>query len=64
LLPPALAAEVYLSSALAVDRTRAEARLYLGALEHKLKLPVGLATQIEQEVISLSPGEKPVQAVA
>lgn len=61
---PELAAEVYLSSALAVDRTRAEARLYLGALEHRLNLPAGLASQIEQEVISLSPGEKSVQAVA
>lgn len=59
-----LAAEVYLSSALAVDRTRAEARLYLGALEHKLGMPAGLATQIEQEVIALSPGERSVQAVA
>jgi len=61
---PELAVEVYLSSALAVDRTRTEARLYLGALEHKLQLPAGLATQLEQQVISLVPGEKPVQAVA
>jgi len=61
---PELATEVYLSSALAVDRSRTEARLYLGALEHKLRLPAGLATQIEQEVISMVPGEKLVQAVA
>ena len=61
---PELATEVYLSSALAVDRSRTEARLYLGALEHRLNMPAGLATQIEQEVIAMVPGEKPVQAVA
>ncbi|MEM1152908.1 MAG: tellurite resistance TerB family protein [Pseudomonadota bacterium] len=61
---PELAAEVYLCSALAVDRKRTEARVYLGALAHKLKLPAALATQIEQDLVALTPGEKAVRAVA
>ena len=47
---PELATEVYLSSLLAVDRTRADARLYLDALAFRLGLPQGLVQQLHNDV--------------
>jgi uncharacterized membrane protein YebE (DUF533 family) len=47
---PELAAEVYLSSLLAVERQRPEAQLYLDALAFRLDLPQGLAEQMNREV--------------
>ena len=47
---PELATEVYLSSLLAVDRTRTDARLYLDALAFRLGLPQGLVQQLERDV--------------
>jgi len=44
---PEVAAEVYLSAFLAVDCDRTEARLYLGALGHRLGIPQGLIAQME-----------------
>tara|TARA_R110000823_G_scaffold139607_7_gene269556 strand:- start:20105 stop:20788 length:684 start_codon:yes stop_codon:yes gene_type:complete len=47
---PELAAEVYLSSVLAVDNSRSEARLYLDALAFRLGLPQGLVERLHEEV--------------
>ena len=47
---PEVAAEVYLSSLIAVDRDRTEARLYLDALAFRLGLPEGLVNQMQQQV--------------
>ncbi|SRR6056297_523805 len=47
---PELAAEVYLSSVMAVDNTRSEARLYLDALAFRLGLPQGLVERVHEEV--------------
>ena len=47
---PELATEVYLSSLLAVDRTRTDARLYLDTLAFRLGLPQGLVQQLERDV--------------
>jgi uncharacterized membrane protein YebE (DUF533 family) len=47
---PELATEVYLSSLLAVDRTRTDARLYLDALAFRLGLPQGLVQQLHTDV--------------
>lgn len=47
---PELATEVYLSSLLAVDRSRTDARLYLDALAFRLGLPQGLVAQLERDV--------------
>ena len=47
---PELATEVYLSSLLAIDRTRTESRLYLDALAFRLGMPQGLVQQLEYEV--------------
>jgi len=45
---PELALEVYLSSALAVDRSRREAALYLDALAYRLGLPRELVEQVHR----------------
>lgn len=45
---PEVAAEVYLSSLLAVDRDCAQAALYLDTLAHRLNLPAGLVTQLRR----------------
>ena len=47
---PEVAAEVYLSSLVAVDRYRTEARLYLDALAFRLGLPEGLVSQLHLQV--------------
>lgn len=47
---PKLAAEVYLSSLMAVDQDRTEASLYLDALAFRLGLPEGLVMRLQQEV--------------
>ena len=47
---PELAAEVYLSSLMAVDRDRPQARLYLETLAFRLGLPQGLAEQMWQDL--------------
>ncbi|PLW81360.1 DUF533 domain-containing protein [Kineobactrum sediminis] len=47
---PELAAEVYLSSMMAVDRGRTEAEFYLDALAFRLGLPEGLVIRLQQEV--------------
>jgi uncharacterized membrane protein YebE (DUF533 family) len=47
---PELAAEVYLSSLMAVDQDRTEASLYLDALAFRLGLPEGLVMRLQQEV--------------
>lgn len=46
---PELAAEVYLSSLMAVEQERPEARLYLDALAFRLGLPDGLAARLQQQ---------------
>ncbi len=47
---PEVAAEVYLSSLVAVERHRTEARLYLDALAFRLGLPDGLVAQLHEQV--------------
>jgi uncharacterized membrane protein YebE (DUF533 family) len=47
---PELAAEVYMASLLAVDRTRSEAHLYLDALAFRLGLPQALVTQMHGQL--------------
>jgi len=47
---PEVAAEVYLSSLIAVERDRTEARLYLDALAFRLGLPDGLVAELHQQV--------------
>jgi uncharacterized membrane protein YebE (DUF533 family) len=47
---PELATEVYLSSLMAVERHRTEARLYLDALAFRLGLPPGLKEQLHRNV--------------
>ena len=47
---PEVAAEVYLSSLVVVDRDRTEARLYLDALAFRLGLPEGLVSQLHLQV--------------
>jgi uncharacterized membrane protein YebE (DUF533 family) len=51
---PELAAEVYMASLLAVDRTRSEAQLYLDALAFRLGLPQALVTQLHGQLPSPS----------
>ncbi len=51
---PELAAEVYMASLLAVDRTRSEAQLYLDALAFRLGLPQALVTQMHGQLPPLS----------
>jgi uncharacterized membrane protein YebE (DUF533 family) len=41
---------VYLSSLVAIDRHRTEARLYLDALAFRLGLPDGLVAQLHEQV--------------
>ena len=45
---PELSAEVYLSSLLAIDTSRPEARMYLDALAFRLGLPPGMVAQLER----------------
>jgi uncharacterized membrane protein YebE (DUF533 family) len=47
---PELALEVYLASALAVDRSRREATLYLDALAFRLGLPPALVDQVHADL--------------
>ena len=47
---PELATEVYLSSLMAVDAERTEARLYLDALAFRLGLPTALREQVHRSV--------------
>ena len=47
---PEVAAEVYLSSLVAIERHRTEARLYLDALAFRLGLPEGLVAQLHEQV--------------
>jgi len=47
---PELAAEVYLSSLLAVDSQNSEARLYLDALAFRLGIPDTLVASLQQQV--------------
>jgi uncharacterized membrane protein YebE (DUF533 family) len=47
---PELATEVYLSSLMAVDTGRTEARLYLDALAYRLGLPPALKEQLHRSV--------------
>lgn len=47
---PEVAAEVYLSSLMAVDQSRSEAQLYLDALAFRLGLPQGLVERLHSEV--------------
>lgn len=49
---PELATEVYLSSLLAVERDRPEAKLYLDALAFRLNLPQELAAQMLRDMDS------------
>jgi uncharacterized membrane protein YebE (DUF533 family) len=49
---PELATEVYLSSLMAVDTDRTEARLYLDALAFRLGLPSALKEQLHLSVDS------------
>ena len=50
---PEVAAEVYLSSLMAVDHSRSEAQLYLDALAFRLGLPQGLVERLHNEVMTV-----------
>ncbi|MCP5188156.1 MAG: tellurite resistance TerB family protein [Pseudomonadales bacterium] len=53
---PEAAAEVYLSSLLAVDADCAQAALYLDTLAHRLELPAGLVAQLQSASQALGDG--------